>query len=345
VLACAGTFVAGDTYSFLAAPASGSTSDITSAMVAARAQRTYQFSVVHNGMLPSSASGAFSAASTLDAQIQAAFSSDGLDWQGTCECPSSEGQFGGDVVMNSGNAIRDTADTTAVNQAARVGLDLTRTSVEAGTHPMPSVLTGRQQLRPTGWGVIERLVQNDPREDVSAKADGPLRFTAVGRDEDVTSGLDDVQVNTLRTYRSTPGQPFLSITAGGFGWKNLTVQSAFQDACGLRVLNIAIAALRPVMEDLIGQRPVINKDGTIEERAARAYDATLDAAFKRAVGLKPGGAFTLPQASFASAQVLRTSQLGMAPRRLDVAFALQTLGFISGVLGTVNYSGVLSLGG
>ena len=58
-----------------------------------------------------------------------------IDWQGMVECPVLD-----DAVISASVAIADTADTDSVIAAARVGLDLKRTAVCAGTHRMVSGL-------------------------------------------------------------------------------------------------------------------------------------------------------------------------------------------------------------
>lgn len=344
VLTCSGTFVATDVYSFLTCPPGFSTSDLTAATDAFRLQRNYLVSLIHNGALPAAAASAITAASTLDTAVQAAFTTDGLDLEALSECPCSEGPLG-DVVVSTGKAERDTADTTAVITAARVGQDLTRTSLFAGTHRLPSAINNRQLLRPAGWHVLARIVKNDPRRDPAAKKDRKLITSQIMRDEAKTPGLDEVQINTLRTYRNEPGAAYLSITKGGFGWKNLTTQDAFQSAPGVRVLNAAIAGLRPIAEDYLGEDMATNADGTIEERTARGVDDTVDGVIKRAVGLKTGGEFSEPQASVATAKVLRSSQLGQAPRRLDLQYAVQRRGFVSSVSNAMLFTGTLSVTG
>jgi hypothetical protein len=343
----AGNFVQGDTYSFLTAPPGFSTSDITTNMTAIRAQRTYRLAIVHNGAQPNTAAGAISAGSTLETAIEAAFNSDGLDWQGVTEGPSQGGTapWGGDIVVSGSNAIRDSADTDAVVVAARVGQDWPRTALHTAMHRITSPTTGRKMLRPSGWAYVGRAVAIDPSVDPARRVDGPLPIFQVGRDEDATPGLDDAQINAVQTERDNPGQAVASITSGGFGWKNLTTQANFQWAAGVRVLNMFIAGLRPIAKQYLGSDQVTNLDGTIEEKAARKIDGVVNTAARRRVGLESGGDFppSNPQASSASASVLRSSQLGQSPHRLDIAYDLQSLGFVSDVQSTVNYSGVLSL--
>jgi len=339
VLTCANTFVVDETYSFLAAPPGFSTTDLQNAMVALRGDASAPpVALVHVIGLPSSAANAFSAGSTLDTQIDTAFSTNNFDWQGLAECPYKD-----DTIVSGGAAIADTADTDAAITSARVGSTFDRVAICVGTHRMTSPITGHKLKRPLGWALAARYADTEPRQDVSAVAGGALPIVAIGRDErTAATTLHDVQLNVARSYIGRSGA-FLAIESGGFGWRNLTTDASYQDAGGVRVLDVAVAALRVAGQRYLGDRPATNPDGTIEEKAARARETDLDGAIKRATGLLRGGDFDAPQASIASATVLRTSQLGQSPRRLDVQYTLQPLGFVSSVAGKVRFSGVISL--
>ncbi len=205
---------------------------------------------------------------------------------------------------------------------------------------------GRFTKRPYGWALVDRFVDTDPREDLSRKARGPLkRIFDISRDESaVTTTLDDVQINVPRTYRSTNGA-FQSITSGGAGWKNLTTNENFQAAGAVRVLNVALRKIRAFGENQLGEDLATKADGTIAENPRRALSTAADDVIKKAVGLKPGGAFVQPQASSATGECLASSQLGTSPKRLDFEYDLQPRGFVSSVNSVVRFSGVLSVGG
>jgi hypothetical protein len=343
VLTCADDFVVDDTYAFFTAGPNFTTSDLTDALEALRSDRTFKTCLVHVATLPSSTADAFAAAEASDAAMVTAFDA-GLDQEIIVECPALN-----DIVIDSAVAILDVNDTDAVIMAAREGLDLQRTSVFAGTHRMVSQLAGSgsmQLKRPLGWAVVDRYVDTEPRESVAAlEPKGKLRITEIGRDEAMTPGLDDVQINTICTYRSRPREAYLSITSGGYGWKNLTTQDDFQDAEGVRALNVMLTALRVVADGFLGQKPPTNPDGTITEKKALAWDTIVDRAAKRSLGMMKGGDFKTPQASSVSASIVRSSQLGTTPRRLDINYTLQKLGFVSDVSGEVFYSGVLTVEG
>jgi len=350
LLTCASTFTGGDLYTFSAAPPSYSTTDLNTALTAAQNLRNVQFEQLHSTTLPASAAGAASQLSTMDTALATAFASNGLDWGGMCECPSASNNASGagDIVISGSNAIRDSADTDSVIIAAR-GTDTNRTALHVGTYRMTSPITGRKQLRPAGWAAAARFVDTDPSQDLAAKQPFgslpiyiPAGALTIGRDESVTPGIDAVQFNTLRTYRASTGAYF-SITSSGSGWKNASTTAVWQDKGFVRVLNVAIATLRPIAQNFLGQRPPVNPDGTIEESIRRAWSTTLDQAFKKAVGLIPGGGFSSgPQASFASATVSPASQLGQAPRLLIINYVLVSLGFVSAVQNNMYFTNTLA---
>jgi hypothetical protein len=336
VLTVSGTLVEDETYSFLALPPGSSSQDADDVMDAIRADDTLAISLIHDVTLPSSTASAMSQASAMEVAVQAACDDGEGDWEAIVEAP-----YVGDLVVSGGAAILDTADTEAVIRAAREDLDLRRTSVFVGTHQMPSALRNWKPRRPAGWAVVARYVDTEPREDPSAREPrGPLIITKIGRNEaTATQSLEDVQINVVQRVRGRNGA-FLTISNGGYGWKNLTTQDDFQDAGGVRALNVGVAALRPACEALVGQRPPVNADGTIEEQTRLSWSSRLDKKFKRSLGLLPGGDFRLPQVSSATAKVLASSQLGGTPHRLDVEYTLQRLGFVSSVSFVVHYFGL-----
>lgn len=339
----------GDTYTFNAVPPSYSTSDLNAALTALQNARNVQWTGVHVVGLPSSAASAASAQATVDAAMQNAFNNNNQDWQAIVEWPSNQGRgLLGDLVLSAGNAIADTADTDAVNAAAR-GSDTNRTAVCVATYRLTSALTSFKQARPLGWLVADRYVDTDPANDISAVANGPLRAfipagaTNIGRDESVTPALDNVQFNTARTYPFQGLGVYLSITSGGAGFKNCSQQASWQDARGVRVLNVMLQQLRPVVQFYMGQSPATNPDGTIDEKVRQAWTGQINLVARRGVGLETGGPFSSRQASNASASVSASSQLGQSPKQLVTNYFLQQLGFVSSEQNNVYFSGTLTL--
>ena len=336
VLTCALAFTAGDTYSFLAIPPGYSTSDISAAFtaIAALSPAAPTAATIYFPGLPASAAGAISAASTIQTALDSAFAL-GFNWLAICECPSS---IAGDAVVSAGAAIVDTADTDAVIRAARVGSTFSRVSVFVGTNPTPTPLSGRSNARGSGLPIAYLAAASDPGDGVATR-NVPLKIASISRDERVAAtSLHDAQYNVLQSVNGSVGA-YLAIEAGGVGWRNMTADATMQDADGVRALNVMVAALGPVCNALVGQRPPVNLNGTIEERTRLAWTDLLDGTVKRSLGLQSGGAFAKPQASAASAVVLASSQLGVAPKRLDVEYTMQPKGMVTAVSNVIHFYG------
>jgi hypothetical protein len=339
-LTLASTFSTADTYTFLAIPPSCSTSDVTAAMnaLAAMTQQSATPSplvaLIQIGVPIATASGAISMASSVQTAIDAA-NTNGKNWQGTLTAP-----FVGDAVVSS-TAIVDVADTEAALRTARVGSDFKRTSVWVGSHRQTSAITGFKCKVPAHLVFSSRYVEADPNHDVSEVGRGSLDVFALGRDEaSAASTLYDAQFCTLTTYPTEVGA-YVTIEGGGYGWRNMTSDPNYQDSGAVRVLNIFLAAIYAASIKYLGTRPQTDADGTIAEGPRQRVSGVLDKAGKQSVGLAAGGQFTAAQASLASAEVLKTSQLGQSPNRLDVQYVLQRLGFVSGVQNNVLFAGVL----
>jgi hypothetical protein len=348
VLTCASTFVLGDTYSFLTVGPTFSTSDLTAAMNVVKATRTLQASMIHVSAMPASAAAAFSMASTLDSSVLDAFVTNIFDWEGCCDCPSKAGGMRLTSKLSGRKHIRPLSwlamylycQTDPKDELAAVATGELPIFLPAGA---TSIAGPGDIVSPSGTPLYDTA--DSDATIISARGVDLSGRTSVfvgGRDEAAAPGLDDVQINTARTYGG-PLAAFLSITSGVIGWKNLTTNASYVDAGAVRALNIMIAALRPVAVALLGQRPKVNLDGTISEQAASSYDTVVDGAVKRAMGLVKGGDFVDAQCSFASASILRSSQLGQNPKRLDIAYQFQPLGEVTAVSNVVNFSGVLSI--
>ena len=340
-LTLASTFVAGNTYSFLATGPSFSTSDVTTALNAVRALATTPtVALLHVIALPASAAGAISMASTIDSALATlATSQFQRNFSGLVECPSS---VAGDTVMSGANCIVDSADTDTIIRTARAGSTFLRTSVCVATQEQKNVNNSWNLRRPVGWGLAARYVEADPASDPSWVLSGPLDFTLVNgslRRDEFSSGvtLYDAQFNALKTYPNRAGA-YLTIESGGVGWRNMNTLQGWQDANFIRLLNVFLSAITVAGQKYLGSRQPTDPDGTITAVAAGFITADLDNIAKLTVGLSKGGSFTGAQASAASATCLGTSQLNLPPRRLDIAYSLQSQGFVSAISDTISIS-------
>jgi hypothetical protein len=102
----AGAFVQGEFYSFLTIGPAPTVSDIQNAMTAIKANPTVAASLIHLGVMPSSAASAFSAGSALDAAILDAFNNKTFDWEGMFNCPSSAGGMRISSALSTRKALR-----------------------------------------------------------------------------------------------------------------------------------------------------------------------------------------------------------------------------------------------
>lgn len=347
VLTFAGVLVAGDTYAFQAKPPSFSTSNLNTAMTVLKKSRILKASLIHVSFMPSSAASAFSHASTLETAIEDGFNNYGKDWGGAIDCPSSSGGMRVSSPITGRKQLRGLS-WLAVDRycdtdprdflAAKQPLGPLRAFLPAGA----TTIAGPGDIVVPSSAALYDTADTD--SVIVAARGSDLNRTSVfvgGRDEELVPGLDDVQINTARTYNGPLGV-YLSITSGGSGWKNLTTNASYLSAGALRALNVFIASMRPIVEDLIGQYADVNTDGTIAENQARSWDTLLDLAAKRIMGLEKGGDFALKQCSLVRASVLRSSQLGAAPKRLDVAYDFQPGGEVTAIGNKVNFAGTLS---
>lgn len=347
VLTFASTFVALDTYAFQAKPPSYSTTNLNTAMAVLKPAPTLKATLIHPCFMPSSAASAFSHAGTLETAIEDGFNNYGKDWGGAVDCPS---KFGGMRVTSpitgrkqlrglSWLAVDRYCDTDPRDfLAAKQPLGPLKAFLPAGS----TTIAGPGDVVVPSSAALYDTADTDAVIVAARGSDLPRTSVFVGgRDERLTPALDDVQINTARTY-SGPLAVYLTITSGGSGWKNLTTNASYLSAGAVRALNTFIASMRPIVEDLLGQYADVNDDGTIAENQARSWETILDLAAKRIMGLEKGGDFALKQCNRVSASILRTSQLGAAPKRLDVAYVFQPGGEVTAIGNKVQFAGTLT---
>lgn len=353
VLTLAGTFTTGDTYSFLAVEPGYSTSDITTAMNALKTNRTVQASLIHLVGMPSSAAGAFSAASTLESAIDDAFNTKGFDWQGICDCPAPKGGTRISSTLTSRkmqapaswlwvDAYVDTDPKMELAAKAAQG-DRQQGAFRAFLPAGATTIAGLGDIILSGSNAIRDTADTDSVITGARGVDQNRVGVCVGgRDESVNPGLDSAQINTFRSYNG-PLRVYGTISSGTAGFKMLSTSASYIDGAAVRVLDVLIAGLRPLAEDELGQDYDTNPDGTIASSAKKTLDTKFDTNAKLLLGLLPGGDFPAKQASSVTAQVLATSQLGTTPKRLDIAYQLQPRGKVTDVANRVAFSGTLTV--
>jgi hypothetical protein len=353
VVTLSGTFTTGDTYSFLTARPGYSTSDINTALNALKSVRNVSATLIHLEGMPSSAAGAFSAAAALEAGIDDAFSNKGFDWQGITDCPSPKGGTRITSVLTKRkmqvpaswlwiDAYVDTDPKMELAAKAAQG-DRQQGAFRAWLPPGATTIAGLGDIICSA-GVASRDTADSDSVITGARGVDLIR-TAVcvgGRDESLNPGLDSAQINTFRSYNG-PLAVYGTISSGVAGFKMLTTNSSYVDGAAVRVLNVMIAGLRPLAEDELGQDYDTNADGTIASSAKKTLDTKFDTSAKLLLGMLPGGDFAQKQASFVQVQILPTSQLGVSPKRLDIAYQLQPRGKVTDVKNAVTFGGTLSV--
>lgn len=353
VLTFSDTFNQNDSYSCLTARPGYTATDVSNALTALKAISTVQATLIHLEGMPSSAATAFSVAATLYSQISDAFSNAGFDWQGISDCPSPQGGTRISSALNSRKLQRGASwlwvdrymDTDPKTElAAKAPKD------DAPQGPFRAFLpAGTQSL--VGLGDI--IVSGGAAVRDSADTDTVIRgargsdlnrvgVCVSGRDEQKNPGLDDAQINTFRSYNG-PLAVYGTVSAGTAGFKMLSTDSSFIDGAGVRVLDVLIAGMRPLADNEIGSDYETNADGTISASAKSQLDSKFNTNAQLILGMQPGGQFTNPQASFVSAEVLASSQLGQSPKRLDFAYQLETRGKVTATSNDVQFSGVISV--
>lgn len=185
----AGTYVAGDTYSFgTTAPMYDSTALNAALTVLLADSREWRF--LHVVGLAASVATAAGLAAVVDTAMVAAAASYRYV-RALIECPE---------------------DTDANLIAGFAAFASTRVAVVAGTEDLTSGLSGRTYKRPAAWPVAARAAKAPVHEDLGRFASGVI--PGVGklyRDERATPGLDSQRFTTLRTFVGKPGS---YITAG-----------------------------------------------------------------------------------------------------------------------------------
>ncbi len=323
VLTFAGTFVAGDTYSFNAIGAGFNNSDVTNALTAlitTYASTTWR--VGHLVGTPSSAANAAATAATVDTQMTAAANAF-IYGRFLVECPTV-----GTVIVSGTAAIIDSADTDTVVAAAFTSFTSTRVGVCAGDCDLVSSITGRIVRRNAAWAIAARLALVPPGEDGARVGRGSLPgVRKLYRDEGATPALDVARFNTLRSYQGIAGF-YPSGTAAGPGIKTMAlVTSDYYRFANGRVMDVACSTARAASLKYVQASVRVNKTtGTIFEQDAQAIEKDITSAEKPVLTEKAP-----PDATAVNVQVDRTNNI-LASSTLNVSVRVTPLGYI----GTLN---------
>jgi uncharacterized protein DUF2586 len=253
VVTFAGTFTAGDLYTFNATAPSYSTSDLNTALDAANAD-TSQWAMVHIVGMPTTAAGAASVAAAVDTKMTAAAGSFRFA-RAMVECPQTEGD-------------------TAI-KAAFASFSSLRVGIACGDFEHLSPLTGRLNRRNAAWAAMARAGQIEEGEALHFVGRGSLvQVKSLYRDEGLTPGLDDARFITLTTFAGYPGY---FVTRGRLMAPGGSDFSAWANG---RVMDRACTIARAIALPIVGKAVRVERvTGKIVEVEAKRIESLI----KRAI--------------------------------------------------------------
>ncbi len=343
VLTFAGVQTAGDRFTCVAKPPSYSPTDINTALTVCRQDRTLLASLIHDSSMPNSAAVAFSRGATYQAALDAATLNDDKDWEAALDCPSAKGGIRIASARTGRKQLRGLSWLVVdryMDTDPKDGLGKKEPKLRAYLTPGVKTIAGPGDIVIPSSAALYDTADTDS-VIVGARGSDLKRCSVFvgGRDEKLTPALDDVQINTCRTYAG-PLAVYLSVTKGIGGWKNLTTNAQWSDACSVRVLNVLVTSMRPFVESLMDQDADVNLDGTITEQQASLWDTFLNTEARRILGMDVGGDFAKRQASFLNVRIARTSLLGDGTvKRLDITFQLKAKGRVTDIAATMQFGG------
>jgi hypothetical protein len=151
----------------------------------------------------------------------------------------------------------------------------TRVAVGAGFLDVISPVSGRSYTRNVAWEAAARASKVQPSQDLGAVEDGPLSgVVSLARDERATEGLDAGRFTTARTIVGRQGY---YLTRGRILAPAGSDYSLIQNR---RVMDIASAVARDRALRFLNAKVPVNADGTIQEKAAKAIEAYIEAGLR-----------------------------------------------------------------
>jgi hypothetical protein len=306
VLTFAGTFTAGDTYSWTTTHAAFNNTDLTNGFTTALAGAAV-WGFVH--VVGTGANSAAAATMTATVQTQMVLGAAQFRFaRAIVQCPTSE------------------SDSTVASAFAAVSAD--RVNVCAGDVGAISPINGRILQRNCAYIVAAHAGAIPVGEDLGYVGTSfPVRNVAsLYRDEAKTPALDAARFTTMRTF---PGRQGYYITRGLLMAPSGSDFAAWDRG---RVMDVACAVTRA------GELPYVNgtmrvdpKTGYIDERDAQAFEAKVNSQLRTAL-------VSTGQASATSVVVSRASNI-LSTSTLPVNVRVTPLGkltFISTTIGFVN---------
>jgi len=260
VLTFAGTFTVDDVYTGVTTPPGFSNSDLTTALVALRADAA-AWGFVHVVGTPSSAANAVTLAGVVGVQMTAAEAEFRYVF-GLVECPQSE--------------------SDATISAAAASYTDARIGIVVGDVDLISPLNGRKQRRNLAWAYAARLsaikLSSHPGQASAENNGGPLKnVAALYRDERATPGLDAAR---FVTAGNVVGEGYF-ITRGKM---MASTSSDYQQVMARRVMDRAMTVARSGFFQYVNKDVRIDRTtGHIDERDAQGIEANVNAKLEAAL--------------------------------------------------------------
>lgn len=294
VMTFAGTFTAGDTYSWTTTAAGFSTSDLNTSLIALRAAAP-EWGFVHVVATWTNAAGAAAAAAIMETQMAAAEVQFRFAF-GIIECPTSE------------------SDSTVATAFAT--FSSLRTMVCAGDVGAVSPINGRILRRNCGWIVAAHLAGIQPGEDAGfvGSRTAIRNVASLYRDEAKTPFLDAQRFTTMRTLAGRAGYFITNgnmMAPGGSDFNLVQRRRVMDAAC-----RIARQAELPYINGSVRINPT---NGTIDERDAQQFEAGVNSQLRSGV-VSTGDASASSVVVNRSANILSTSTLPVTVRIVPLGY-------------------------
>jgi hypothetical protein len=328
VLALSGTAVAGDTYSFQAAPPTFANTDFTNANTALQSTYINSFFSSLIGVAGSVASAAAWATQVALAETNAlAFNAINIYPRYLIGGPTV-----GTVLPNAGSITVDSSDTDSVVLTQRASMSAPHVCPCAGDGYMISPYSGLKFRRNAVWAAIGRAARVVASQDIGAYADGgATSFTAPIRD-DYANGLTYflAGITSLQTYGAG------SATYINRGFTATVSTSDYYILTNARVIDQAsVAAVNAGKPYILAKIPTQTRNGnagTIREDYARKIESAISSAETSALLIGQG--IGVANAVAASVVVNRTINI-YATSQLQFTVSVQPFGYPSLVSATL----------
>lgn len=305
VLTFAGTFTAGDTYSWTTTATAFSTGDMNTALTTLMAN-VAEWGGVHVVGTWANAAAAAAAAAILDTALTTAETNSRFVF-GVIECPTTE------------------IDSTVA--AAFVTFSSLRTMVCAGDVGAVSPINGRILRRNCAWAVTAHAAAIQPGEDPAwVGSRTPVKNVAsLYRDEQKTQYLDAQRFTTMRTIVGRNGYFITNgnlMAPGGSDYNLLQRRRVMDVAC-----RITRQAELPYLNGSMRVNPV---NGYIDERDAQQFEAKVNSQLK-------SGVVSTGDASASSVVVNRATNI-LATSNLPVSVRIVPLSYMKQITTSIGFS-------